>query len=438
MNVTPRNRALRLCCWLLVAICWSGIPAMARACSTPVYRYAMYNWAPGSYEVYYFYRGEPLKDDAEVLGALSHPRDADQGEAANIILAKVNLDRKGHLDRLPPWVQKAWEPRAKTVKPVYLMMTPWGAELFSGQLDTATLKAMLDSPLRRRIGKLLHEGHAALFLVVSPPGAEKTKQAEKMIDEIIALMAAAKPKDAQPKASLSGDDLKGARKATSSDKDEHRPADTGQDDTDAVPPLKIARLTVSPNDPAEKWLIRMLMLSEKDLEEESHQPFVFAVFGRGRALPPLIGEGITADNLGECMAYVSGPCSCQIKDQNIGGDLLMTWNWDATAEKLAAEEPPDPSEGADSSPGQASMASTDAGKSPGETESVAVKPAVALPAQRPSQRSEVAAIDAVLPPEQGRVERSVDRYVRKYVLGIGVAVVVVLAGGWLLVRRYQA
>jgi hypothetical protein len=53
----------------------------------------------------------------------------------------------------------------------------------------------------------------------------------------------------------------------------------------------------------------------------------FPVFGKGRVLPPLIGAGINKENaLGDC-SYLCGPCSCQVKNQNPGMDLLIKADW---------------------------------------------------------------------------------------------------------------
>jgi hypothetical protein len=387
----------------------------AWACSTPVYRYAMYNWAPGPYEVYYFQRGEPLKKDAEVLQLLTQRRNTKEGDKANVVLAKIDPTRKDRLNRLPPWVQKAWEPHAKDKESFFLIITPWGAELFAGQLDAATLKAMLDSPLRRRIGRLMQDGNAALLLVVAPPREKRIKKIEKTIDEVIARVGAVQSeKPVKPLA------------------DKKRPAEANEEEADKPSPLKVARLTISAEDPAEKWLIRMLMLSEKDLEDEASEPIVFPIFGRGRTLPPLIGAGITVDNLMECMGYVSGPCSCQIKDQNIGGDLLITWNWEATAEQLAANDPiTDPAENNVPSPVQLASASTEL-----KVRQDAENSAVAKLAEPPPVEEKRLAPPSPTPtPKPLPSERSVDRYLGRYAVGVGVAAVVVLAGGWLLVVR---
>ncbi|HVJ87615.1 MAG TPA: hypothetical protein VM452_18285, partial [Caulifigura sp.] len=55
---------------------------------------------------------------------------------------------------------------------------------------------------------------------------------------------------------------------------------------------------------------------------------VFPVFGRLRALLPLVGPGITPENIRGSARFLAGACSCQVKEQNPGFDLLMNAHWD--------------------------------------------------------------------------------------------------------------
>jgi hypothetical protein len=65
---------------------------------------------------------------------------------------------------------------------------------------------------------------------------------------------------------------------------------------------------------------------------------IFVVYGRGRTMLPCIGRGITWDNLVQCVAFLAGACSCQVKAGNPGADLLIRWDWQSTADALAAAE----------------------------------------------------------------------------------------------------
>ena len=96
-------------------------------------------------------------------------------------------------------------------------------------------------------------------------------------------------------------------------------------------PLKIAFSIrrLSRKDPEEAVLRAMLLHLEEDLldEEFADKPMLFPVFGKGRVLPPLIAAGISEENaLADC-GYLCGPCSCQVKNQNPGMDLLVKADW---------------------------------------------------------------------------------------------------------------
>jgi hypothetical protein len=94
---------------------------------------------------------------------------------------------------------------------------------------------------------------------------------------------------------------------------------------------------VSRSDPNESVLLSLLQSSESDLDEYSGEPVIFPVFGRGRALYALIGEGINTDNIREAIAFIVGPCGCEIKMMNPGVDLLLAANWDAAAMQFYEE-----------------------------------------------------------------------------------------------------
>jgi hypothetical protein len=61
----------------------------------------------------------------------------------------------------------------------------------------------------------------------------------------------------------------------------------------------------------------------KDLKD----PMIFPVFGRGRALLPLIGAGITPENIEDSGSFLVGACSCEVKELNPGFDLLLAADW---------------------------------------------------------------------------------------------------------------
>ncbi len=101
-------------------------------------------------------------------------------------------------------------------------------------------------------------------------------------------------------------------------------------------------LPLSRTDPKEQILLVMLLNSEPDLHEYADEPMAFPVFGRGRVLCALVGAGIRADNIQEIIAFLTGPCGCEIKAMNPGVDLLMAANWDAAMTELYETDYPLP------------------------------------------------------------------------------------------------
>ena len=78
--------------------------------------------------------------------------------------------------------------------------------------------------------------------------------------------------------------------------------------------------------------VDMLLGSEEDLHDLD-EPMAFPVFGRGRVLYALIGDGITTENVQQAGIDLTGPCTCTIKDQNPGVDLVMAVDWDGLVEQ---------------------------------------------------------------------------------------------------------
>jgi hypothetical protein len=105
---------------------------------------------------------------------------------------------------------------------------------------------------------------------------------------------------------------------------------------DPGPLHKVVR--VRRDDPAEAVLVRTLLRSEPDLLSYE-EPMAFPVFGRGRALYALVGAGITRDNVWEAWVYIAGRCSCLVKEQNPGVDLLLAADWEDIERPLEVTPP---------------------------------------------------------------------------------------------------
>jgi hypothetical protein len=169
------------------------------------------------------------------------------------------------------------------------------------------VKAFLDSPVRQKLAERLTEGQTAVWIFIESGNAAKDKAAFELLEKELGT-------------------------ATSELKEEAEsiPEEYG------IPKIEyeFSILPVSRTDPNESVLLRLLLGSESDLGEYADQPVIFPVFGRGRVLYALIGEGINTDNIRETIAFIVGPCGCEIKMMNPGVDILMAANWDQAATKF--------------------------------------------------------------------------------------------------------
>ncbi len=343
MKRISRIRSAVLCAAATVLIVPTLAPP-ATACNTPVFRYAMYNWPTAPYYVFYFHHGQIADEDKAINKKIDALQTADT--PTNVVLEAVDLSKEDALERFPKVVQEAHKRHAKGQEPLYLVYSSWGVEQFAGRLDKKTLAAMIGSPMRKQICDAFSKKSAAVFLIVTGPDEKANKRAEKAVAEVVALGAAGKIPVAGTETFGYSEQYMPEKDETEDDKDQNKDdqkkpePDKEEEDPNR---LKLGVLKLDRSDPAERWLTGMLMSVESDLQEyvDKHpkEPLVFAVYGRGRAMPPYVGKGITAENLADCTAFLAGACSCMVKDQNPGKDLLIQCNWDKTAEIMAEDDP---------------------------------------------------------------------------------------------------
>jgi hypothetical protein len=76
------------------------------------------------------------------------------------------------------------------------------------------------------------------------------------------------------------------------------------------------------------------LLNVEDDLKTIPEPMLFGVFGRFKALEPLVGRGITEENINLMINFLTADCSCLIKDDMPGTDILFTNNWESPAPAL--------------------------------------------------------------------------------------------------------
>jgi hypothetical protein len=263
--------------------------AAAWGCQVPVFRYALERWEPAAYLLR-----------------------APEGTRLPNIAEPVNL----RVEQGATQLELFYPPTTRAASGKAIWAAPASAE---------GLRQLLDSPVRRQLRQRLLEGESAVWLLLESGDAAKDEAATKTIAE--ALQAAQQqlklPEGVMTKQEAS---------------DPHRRRENA-DVLQADLPLKIAfsMLRLSRQQPEEAALMAMLTHMEPDLEDYAHEPMVFPIYGRGRALEPLIGKGIHAANILEASGYLCGACSCEIKEQNPGIDLLMAADWTPVASAEVVE-----------------------------------------------------------------------------------------------------
>jgi len=262
---------------------------LAWACDVPVFRYALERWIPDPYEIVIFHRGSPTPDTQSVTNLFARVA------SANVRLRPIDLSLP-----LPADLQelRSTAPRHDTIVVRHVRS---GAPIWSGPVAPELPGDLLQSPVRREVAERLQSGDSAVWL----------------------LLESGNPQDDQAVAALLEEELDGLERTLT----------LPVEDLDLDIAFSVVR--VSRTDPREQVLAQMLLGSEWDLAS-TDAPMAFPVFGRGRVLYALVGAGITRDNIREACVFLTGPCACEIKDDNPGFDLLMAADWTSNLGELVS------------------------------------------------------------------------------------------------------
>ena len=280
--------------------------SLAIACSVPVFRYALEHWRPDAYVVFVFQNGDLTSEQQALVDSLEPISGKDANVAVKIVDLEANRD---------PDLQKVWQANQSETLPWVVLQSPakWGPSqtVWQGELTADNVNAIVDSPARSKINKLLVGGESVVWVLLECGRKDEDDAAFKMLaTELKKLQGDLKLPE------IETEDL-----------------DDLSVDPDA---LKIAfsAVRISRDNAEERVLVEMLQRVEPDLmdEEFRSQPMAFPVFGRGRALYALIGGGIEPDMIREASTFLTGACQCTVKAQNPGVDLIMNVNWDDVVE----------------------------------------------------------------------------------------------------------
>ncbi len=316
------------------------LPAFAYACSVPVFQYALERWPADPYWVEVEH-DKPLTEAqqavVELLKAASDNEDSPINMIVRVTQPKEEEEQKTEAKTEAEDAEKQPQKKEGEAPPddpgiplprinVYFpRMGPQLIRAWSGPVTKDTAEKIIDSPVRAEVGKRLTDRHSAVWVFVASGNKEKDEKAfEEMTQHLKTLQDQLKVPDDPP------EELAGTV-----------PTQDGP-----APAVIFSHLKLDRNDPKEEFFIASLLKTEPDLHE-FNDPMAFPIFGRGRCLYALVGEGINEDNIAEGCEFLVGACSCQVKAMNPGVDMLMRVPWDAKLmeyyyeqEDQEEEEPP--------------------------------------------------------------------------------------------------
>ena len=279
------------------------------ACNVPVFRYALERWQSDNYELIIFHQRDLTPNEQQKIAMI---RQSTRSSGAALNLRVRECDLRAEIDR-------QLEDLTKGI--VTANDSPLACLLYSANsrevpdrivttmpLEDLDAEALVASPARQRIANQLLDGQSAVWIFVSSGNQVQDDEAlSRLKDQIEWNKANLKLPEQDV---LEADEFF----------DRENPIELKMD---------FSIVKVDRNDPREQFLIAMLMGSEADLVDLSSQPMAFPVIGRGRVLYALVGQGIYKDTIEMACKFVVGPCSCQVKDQNPGFDLLFNVDWDS-------------------------------------------------------------------------------------------------------------
>ncbi len=263
------------------------------SCSTPVFRYALERWPAFLYTVEVIHGGNLNDEQNHALDLLKLTSVGNLKTNLKVIETTVTGKHNIPEEELP------------LIRLFYPVENNNPGVLWQGALTKENVNKIIDSPARREIVRRIQKGDAVTWILLESTDKYQNEVASRILNDELKLLS---------------DELKLSSTATDA---------TGNSlDIKVVNSgVHFSMLKVSRSDPDEEIFIKMLLGTEPDLPYIK-SPLAFPVFGRGRVLYALVGKGIKQKLIETACSSVIGWCSCTIKEDNPGSDLLFSADWE--------------------------------------------------------------------------------------------------------------
>ena len=259
--------------------------ATATACTIPVFRFALDRWPPDTYRL------EVTPVDAASPDVAKFLRNFGATSPINLKVSRLPAEAS---------VSKLFAPNATT-------------PLWEGKLDATSLASLTESPGRAELVRRILAGEALVWVLAesgdAAADAQVTAPVEKRLRylEQVAQLPAIDPTD--PDSQLGPGPALAVR-------------------------FSLLRL------PVEEVILRRMLAGTESGLAETKEPWLAAVFGRGRVLGAWPAAEIADEQIEQGCLFLLGACSCQVKSLNPGWDLLIETDWEADLQALGETKVP--------------------------------------------------------------------------------------------------
>lgn len=283
---------------IAIAMASLALASVALACNIPVFRYALERWKSDAYEIVVTHAGDLTAEQWAYVESLDKAS-AETSGAANITVIHER-DTKATTPRIAVRMSMASG----------RMVSHW-----QGTFEEAKSVSLLQSPARTELVKRLLAGDSVVWLLLRSNDEAKSDAAKTLLLDSF--------KTLNTKISLpDGIGLPGS-------------------ELHSEVPLfvKFSMIEIDADDANEEFLLSWLGGFQADAIREG-EPLLVPVFGRGRALEVIPATIINPSLIEDLTMFLSGACSCQVKEQNPGFDLLLSVNWDTELYGVDGLRPP--------------------------------------------------------------------------------------------------
>lgn len=306
-------------------IVFSLVATTALACKVPVFRYALERWPVDSYRMVAIVEGQ---ESESVRAAILALKSLDQSKV-NIETELIDL---ATLSEEQLWQLEDFDGSAATplLQVFYPQKEGQRIKCWEGGLNETAIDDWRISPLREQIADDLVSGISAVFLLVD--GADQT-QNDNLAQRFQDSLKAASDQIRIPDGVI-------ARDEANQYLQEHPEAsmdDVLRSDVPLKVDFQLRRL--ARDDPQETSLLAMI----HGLVDESDEPILVPIFGRGRMLDALQAAECDDDVILNACRYMVGECSCTVKALNPGVDLILAVDWSSKLGQSVVMVDPKPS-----------------------------------------------------------------------------------------------